>query len=108
MFLFERFMGVLKKYVHQRARPQGSITKGYGTDEVIEFCVEFISELDLIDIPKTKGPYDPRLKPFPVLVQNGRDKGTKTRTEETEGGRGVQTNVLNSGLKCLAVYLSNS
>ena len=39
MFPFERFMGVLKKYVHQRARPEGSITKGYGTEEVIEFCV---------------------------------------------------------------------
>jgi hypothetical protein len=32
MFPFERFMGVLKKYVHNRARPEGSIAKGYGTD----------------------------------------------------------------------------
>src|SRR6187551_1338047 len=42
MFPFERFMGVLKKYVHNRARPEGSISKGYGTEEVIEFCVDFI------------------------------------------------------------------
>jgi hypothetical protein len=28
MFPFERFMGVLKKYVHNRARPEGSISKG--------------------------------------------------------------------------------
>ena len=40
MFPFERFMGVLKKYVHNRARPEGSISKGYGTEEVIEFCVD--------------------------------------------------------------------
>jgi hypothetical protein len=39
MFPFERFMGVLKKYVHNHARPKGSISKGYGTEEVIEFCV---------------------------------------------------------------------
>jgi len=42
MFLVERFMGVLKKYVHQRAQPEGCIAEGYGTEEVIEFCVEFI------------------------------------------------------------------
>ena len=43
MFPFERFMGVLKKYVHNRARPEGSIAKGYGTEEVIEFYVDFFS-----------------------------------------------------------------
>ena len=42
MFPFERFMGVLKKYVHNHARPEGSISKGYGTEEVIEFCVDFL------------------------------------------------------------------
>ena len=40
MFPFERFMGVLKKYVHNRARPEGSISKGRETEEVIEFCVD--------------------------------------------------------------------
>jgi len=54
MFPFERFMGVLKKYIHQRARPEGSITEGYGTKEVIEFCVEFIPELDPIGVPKSR------------------------------------------------------
>src|SRR5512139_705487 len=45
MFPFERYMGVLKKYVHNRARPEASIAKGYETEEVIEFCVEFIEDL---------------------------------------------------------------
>jgi hypothetical protein len=31
MFPLERFMGVLKKYIHNHARPEGSIAKGYGT-----------------------------------------------------------------------------
>jgi hypothetical protein len=50
MFPFKRFMGVLNKYVHNYARPEGSIAKGYGTEEVIEFCVDFIPDLDLIGV----------------------------------------------------------
>src|SRR3954463_15899069 len=47
---FERLMVVLKKYVHNRARLEGSISKGYGTEEVIEFCVEFIPDLKPIGV----------------------------------------------------------
>ncbi|KAK1602397.1 hypothetical protein QYE76_018960 [Lolium multiflorum] len=54
MFPFERFMGVLKKYVHNRARPEGSISKGYGTEEVIEFCVDFIPDLKPIGVPESR------------------------------------------------------
>ena len=39
MFPFERFMGVLKKYVRNRARPEGSISKGHENEEVIEFVL---------------------------------------------------------------------
>jgi hypothetical protein len=54
MFPFERFMGVLKKYVHNRARPEGSISKGYGTEEVIEFCVDFIPGIKSIGLPESR------------------------------------------------------
>jgi hypothetical protein len=60
MFPFERFMGVLKKYVHNRARPEGSISKGYGTEEVIEFCVDFIHDLKPIGVPESR--YEGRLR----------------------------------------------
>jgi hypothetical protein len=59
MFPFERFMGVLKKYVHNRARPEGSISKGFGTEEVIEFCVDFIPDLKPIGVPESR--YEGRL-----------------------------------------------
>jgi hypothetical protein len=59
MFPFERFMGVLKKYIHNRARPEGSISKGYGTEGVIEFCVDFIPNLKPIGVPKSR--HDGRL-----------------------------------------------
>jgi hypothetical protein len=59
MFPFERFMGVLKKYVRNCARPEGSISKGYGTEEVIEFFVDFLPDLKPIGVPKSR--YEGRL-----------------------------------------------
>jgi hypothetical protein len=53
MFPFERFMGVLKKYVHNHARPEGSIVKGYGTEEVIEFCADIVPDLKSIGLPQS-------------------------------------------------------
>ena len=50
MFPFERYMAVLKKYVHNRSRPEGCIAKGYGTKEVIEFCIDFIDDLNPIGV----------------------------------------------------------
>jgi hypothetical protein len=54
MFPFERFMGVLKKYVHNHAQPEQSIAKGYGIDGVIEFYDDFIPDLELIDAPESQ------------------------------------------------------
>jgi hypothetical protein len=51
MWTFERFMSVLKKYVLNHTRPEGSITKGYVTEEVIEFCVDFVDSIDSIGVP---------------------------------------------------------
>ena len=45
MFPFERYFVVLKKYVRNRARPEGCIAKGYVTEEVIEFYVDYVEEL---------------------------------------------------------------
>ena len=45
IFPFERFRGVLKKCVCNRARPEGSIASAYGNEEVIDFCVDFIDDL---------------------------------------------------------------
>jgi hypothetical protein len=54
MFPFERFMGVLKKYVHNHTRLEGSIAKGYGIEEVIEFCIDFIPNLDPIGVTESR------------------------------------------------------
>jgi hypothetical protein len=59
MWPFERLISVLKKYVLNRACPEGSIAKGYVTKEVIEFCVDFVDTIDLIGVPvsDTRGGY---------------------------------------------------
>nr|ABA98507.1 transposon protein, putative, CACTA, En/Spm sub-class [Oryza sativa Japonica Group] len=49
-----RYMGVLKKYARNRARPEASIAKGYGTKEVIEFYVEFFEDLRPIGVPESR------------------------------------------------------
>nr|ABA98327.2 transposon protein, putative, CACTA, En/Spm sub-class [Oryza sativa Japonica Group] len=54
MFPFERYMDILKKYVRNRARPVASIAEGYGTEEVIEFCVKFIEDLRPIGVPESR------------------------------------------------------
>ena len=68
MFPFERFMGVLKKCVRNRARPEGSIASVYGTEEVIDFCVDFIDDLKPIGVPKSR--YEGRLKERVHLERN--------------------------------------
>src|SRR3954465_11913423 len=59
MFPFERFMGVLKKYVRNRARPEGSISMGHQTEDVTGFCVDFIPGLKKIGLPESR--YEGRL-----------------------------------------------
>ena len=54
MFSFERYFAVLKKYVRNRARPEGSIVKGYVIEEVIEFCVDYVDELCPIGVPVSR------------------------------------------------------
>ena len=49
MFPFERFMGVLKKCVRNRVRPEGSIASAYGTEEVIDFFLTLLMTLNRLE-----------------------------------------------------------
>lgn len=44
-------MSVLKGYVRNRNRPEGCIAENYIAEEAIEFCSEFITDLDPIGVP---------------------------------------------------------
>lgn len=54
MYPFERYMGILKGYVRNRGHPEGSIIEGYTTEEVIEFCVDYMSETPSIGVPQSR------------------------------------------------------
>jgi hypothetical protein len=53
MYPFERFMGILKKYVRNRSRPEGCIVEAWGTEEVVEFCIDYM-DLKPIGVPLSR------------------------------------------------------
>ncbi|CAM8928793.1 unnamed protein product [Rhodiola kirilowii] len=42
MYPFERYMKIIKGYVRNRNRPEGSIVEGYIVEEAIEFCSNYL------------------------------------------------------------------
>ncbi|MCO5552491.1 hypothetical protein L7F22_006003 [Adiantum nelumboides] len=46
MFWAERFMGVLKGYVRQKARPEGSMVKGWMLEECMYYVCEYLERTD--------------------------------------------------------------
>ncbi|XP_062114091.1 uncharacterized protein LOC133825119 [Humulus lupulus] len=51
MYPFERLMKVYKGYVRNRSRPEGCIVESYIAEEVVEFCSEYMVNVDSIGIP---------------------------------------------------------
>nr|ABA97946.2 transposon protein, putative, CACTA, En/Spm sub-class [Oryza sativa Japonica Group] len=45
--------GILKGYVRNRSHPEGSIIESYTTEEVINFCVDYMSETSSIGLPQS-------------------------------------------------------
>jgi hypothetical protein len=51
MFLYERFLAVLKAYVQNCAHPEGSIMEGYTTEEVVECCADYVKDEKQTGLP---------------------------------------------------------
>ena len=52
---FERLNGVIKGFVRNRARPDGSIVQGFLTEECISFCTNFLElETNPVGLPVNK------------------------------------------------------
>jgi hypothetical protein len=54
MMLFERMNGVIKGYVRNRSRPDGSIAKGFLTEKCISFCMNYLNIENPIGLPVNK------------------------------------------------------
>ena len=53
MYSTERYMKILKGYVKNRSRPEGYIVERYIVEEAVEFCTEFLSNVQSIGLPKS-------------------------------------------------------
>ena len=53
MYPFERCMKVLKSYVGSRKYPEDCIVRRYGAEEAVEFCSEYLNDLDPVGVPKS-------------------------------------------------------
>ena len=53
MYPAERYMKILKGYVKNRSRPEGCIAERYVVEEAIEFCTEYLSNVQSIGLPKS-------------------------------------------------------
>ena len=61
IYLFERYMKILKGYVKNQNRPEGCIVECYTYEEAVEFYNEFLSNVEAIWLPKrvcTKRTYE--------------------------------------------------
>ena len=51
MYPFERYMKILKGYVRNRSRPEGCIVECYIAEEAVEFCSEYLANVEAIGVP---------------------------------------------------------
>ena len=47
-------MGFLKGYGRNRSRLEGSIVEGYASNEVIDFCTNYLADVKSIGIPQSR------------------------------------------------------
>ena len=46
MYPIERYLLTLKQYVRNRARPEGTIAKGYLKEECMNFCAQYLNDVE--------------------------------------------------------------
>ncbi|GJY31184.1 uncharacterized protein Tco_0414679 [Tanacetum coccineum] len=68
MYPFERYMGFLKGHVRNRYRPEASIIQGYATEEVIEFCTDYMKDVPSIGVPQSR--HEGRLQGVGTIGRN--------------------------------------
>jgi hypothetical protein len=51
MFPYERYLTVLKAYVHNRAHLEGCIMECYTTEEVVKCCMDYVKDGKQIGLP---------------------------------------------------------
>jgi hypothetical protein len=52
MYVYERFNGILKSFVRNRAYLEGSMVQGYCTEEAVEWALNYANPSNPIGVPK--------------------------------------------------------
>jgi hypothetical protein len=50
MYVYERFKGILKSFVRNRAYPEGSVVQGYCIEEDMEWALNYVDPSNLIGV----------------------------------------------------------
>jgi hypothetical protein len=53
MHAYERFNGMLKSFIRNRAYPEGSMVQGYCTEEAVEWALNYADRSNPIGVPKS-------------------------------------------------------
>jgi hypothetical protein len=54
IYVYERFNGILKSFVRNRAYPKGSMVQGYYTKEAVEWALNYVDPSNPISVPKSR------------------------------------------------------
>jgi hypothetical protein len=54
MYAYERFNGILKPFVKNRAYPEGNMVQGYCTEEAVKWALNYVDSSNLIGVPKSR------------------------------------------------------
>jgi hypothetical protein len=57
MYAYERFNGILKLFVRNRAYLEGSMVQGYYIEEAVEWALNYTDPSNLIGVPKSVTPH---------------------------------------------------
>ena len=52
MYAYERYNGILKSYIRNRAYPEGCMVQGYCTEELVEWAMNYVDPNNPIGVPK--------------------------------------------------------
>jgi hypothetical protein len=54
MYTYERFNGILKSFVRNRAYPEGSMVQSYYTEKAVEWAINYTDPSNTIGVPKSR------------------------------------------------------
>ncbi|KAK2363440.1 hypothetical protein QL285_088428 [Trifolium repens] len=102
MYPIERYLGHLKSYVRNKARPEGSIAEGYLLEEILTFCSRYLDDIETRcnrrgradDVPNDIQPQSQVAELFPLIGKpvGGSSYFTLTQREKLQAHRHVLTN----------------